>query len=296
MKRNKPKVFIGSSVEGLGVAYSIQYELEHDAEPTVWSQGVFNLTQPVLTELLKCLDQFDAAIFVLTPDDVANIRGKEEMVARDNILFELGLFIGRLGAERTFMVKHRGCGSLHLPTDLLGITPGTYDSARTDGNLRAALGPFCYQVRSQLSKLRLSSEKCESHESEIDIKYNDLMNKLIQLGGYNRLIENQEYVSEKILEPYHSLREEIFKILESDFRQLLEMLASSGIMDVFYGDIYKNEYFTLEIKSVDFLENNFIQFNSSEIGGSSMDIPSNIKDWFGSRYVIEKKEDSKDSE
>ncbi|MFS1963312.1 TIR domain-containing protein [Vibrio lentus] len=80
-------------------------ELEHEAEPTIWSQGVFNLNQNTLSELLNALNTFDAAIFVLSPDDVVKIRGTEQTVTRDNVVFELGMFIGRLGADKTFMVK-----------------------------------------------------------------------------------------------------------------------------------------------------------------------------------------------
>jgi predicted nucleotide-binding protein len=35
----RPRMFIGSSVEGLPIAASIQEGLEHDVESTIWSQG-----------------------------------------------------------------------------------------------------------------------------------------------------------------------------------------------------------------------------------------------------------------
>ncbi|AOW16772.1 hypothetical protein LPB03_04505 [Polaribacter vadi] len=41
---------------------------------------------------------------------------------------------------------------LHLPTDLLGFTAGTYDNIREDNNLQASLGPFCNQVRKELKE------------------------------------------------------------------------------------------------------------------------------------------------
>ncbi|MBZ6067493.1 nucleotide-binding protein [Aeromonas schubertii] len=290
MKKNKPKLFIGSSVEGLEIAYAIQSELEHDSEPTVWSQGVFNLTQSTLSDLLSALDTFDAAIFVMSPDDVVKMRGQEQTVTRDNVLFELGMFIGRLGPEKTFMVKPRNSQDFHVPTDLLGLTPGVYDNERSDGNLQAALGPFCFQVRKQLAQMTIKSEAIEFHESDIDVKYNELMNKLIQLGGYQRMLENQEWPSDSMLKSYHELRADVFSILKSDFGNLLEMITASGILSVFFGDIYDNAYVTLDIKSVDFLENNFIQFGATDITASSMDIPKEIVTWFDDRFDIVAKE------
>lgn len=290
MKKNKPKLFIGSSVEGLEIAYAIQSELEHDSEPTVWSQGVFNLTQSTLSDLLSALDTFDAAIFVMSPDDVVKMRGQEQTVTRDNVLFELGMFIGRLGPEKTFMVKPRNSQDFHVPTDLLGLTPGVYDNERSDGNLQAALGPFCFQVRKQLAQMTIKSEAIEFHESDIDVKYNELMNKLIQLGGYQRMLENQEWPSDSMLKSYHELRADVFSILKSDFGNLLEMITASGILSVFFGDIYDNAYVTLDIKGVDFLDNNFIQFGATDITASSMDIPKEIVTWFDDRFDIVAKE------
>ncbi|WP_143090107.1 TIR domain-containing protein [Sphingomonas rubra] len=149
----KPRMFIGSSVEGLSVAYSIQESLEHDVEATVWNQGVFELSRYTLEALIDALADSDFALFVLQPDDVVQLRDAEKQAVRDNVIFELGLFIGRIGKERCFLVMPRGVDNFHLPTDLLGITPGQYEPEREDGNLLAALGPACQRVRRSVKAL-----------------------------------------------------------------------------------------------------------------------------------------------
>lgn len=148
----KPKIFIGSSVESLSVAYSIQQNLTHDADVTVWDQGVFELSKTTIESLLDALSKSDFGIFVFNQDDVAKIRNENKNVIRDNVLFEFGLFIGKLGRERVFFVIPSNT-DLHLPTDLLGITPGKYDAKREDKSLQAATGPVCHQIRLQIKKL-----------------------------------------------------------------------------------------------------------------------------------------------
>jgi hypothetical protein len=149
----KPRVFIGSSVEGLTVAYAIQQNLEYAAEVTVWPQGIFQLSRASLDSLIQALDASDFGVFVFTPDDVAKIRGNEHNVVRDNVIFELGLFVGRLGVSRTVFVKPREASDLHIPSDLAGITPATYSSQRIDDNIQAALGPACTSIANIIQKL-----------------------------------------------------------------------------------------------------------------------------------------------
>src|SRR5258705_7480494 len=125
------KVFVGSSVEGLAVAYAVQQNLEHKAEVTVWDQGIFYLSKSALDSLIQALDRFDFGIFIFNADDILTMRGDENRTVRDNVVFELGLFVGRLGQDRSFILMPHGQDDFHLPTDLIGMTPGTYQADRS---------------------------------------------------------------------------------------------------------------------------------------------------------------------
>ena len=48
----KPRVFIGSSAEGLDLTNAVHANLQRVAHPKPWTQGVFGLSQPTL--LLSC--------------------------------------------------------------------------------------------------------------------------------------------------------------------------------------------------------------------------------------------------
>ena len=145
----KPRIFIGSSVEKLNIAEFVQSNLEHVSYPEIWSQNIFELSSTTIESLFESLNNTDFAIFILSPDDIVEIRSKKEATARDNVIFELGLFMGKLGRDRVFYIIPRN-EKIHLPTDLLGITPGTYDPKHP--NLLAALGPFCTQIKQVIKK------------------------------------------------------------------------------------------------------------------------------------------------
>jgi predicted nucleotide-binding protein len=140
----RPAVFLGSSVEGRHIAKAIQVNLDHVCETTTWDQGVFGLSDATLDSLNKVMAISDFAILVLTPDDMVKARWKRSHMPRDNVLFELGLFMGCLGRSRTFAVYDR-TADLKLPSDLAGITAATFQP-HSSGNLTAALGAACTKI------------------------------------------------------------------------------------------------------------------------------------------------------
>lgn len=160
----KPRVFVGSSVEKLDIAYAIQQNLQYKADVTVWTQGVFSPMSNTLDDLLKELDNSDFGVFVFAPEDIVQIRDKHLPSVRDNVLFEFGMFIGRLGKERTFFILPRDQQGFHLLTDLSGVNPATFDSSRE--NLQAALGPSCFQIQQAIQKLGIRKDRVD----EVDVE------------------------------------------------------------------------------------------------------------------------------
>jgi hypothetical protein len=154
----KPSLFIGSSTEGLDFARAVRTSLMDDAEITLWNEGFFALGNTFIESLVTALPRFDFAVLVLTPDDLVQSRSVEIFSPRDNVLFELGLFMGRLGRARTFILQQRGA-ILKLPSDLAGVTTAAYDWPRQDHNYVAAVGPGCDSMRQAVRELGLSEGK-----------------------------------------------------------------------------------------------------------------------------------------
>lgn len=151
MIEQRPSMFIGSSSEGLHLAKAIQANLDQECEITLWSQGLFGLGEGTLESLVAKLDDFDFSTLVLTPDDMVRSRKKTSPSPRDNVLLELGLFIGRLGRRRTFVVYDR-TADMKLPSDLAGVTFATFHP-HTSQNWQATVGAACTQIERVVREL-----------------------------------------------------------------------------------------------------------------------------------------------
>lgn len=148
----RPLLFLGCSAESLKVAQEIELGLKHeDVEVVLWTNGVFGPSGLPLDDLLKTVNESDFAVFVFSPDDQVVSRGDDYNAPRDNTVFELGLFMGKLERSRTFIVKEHHT-DVKIPTDLLGITPLTYNY-RDRGDLSRAIGTVCTELRKVIARL-----------------------------------------------------------------------------------------------------------------------------------------------
>jgi hypothetical protein len=137
-------MFIGSSREASLIAKALQHELRDVVYSELWSQGLFRLGSVGLDDLVRAANGFDFAAFVFAPDDIIKMREKQYSGVRDNVLFELGIFIGRLGPQRSFFIVPDGEEQFHVPSDLSGITPAKYDSRNS--NLQVAVASASFEI------------------------------------------------------------------------------------------------------------------------------------------------------
>jgi len=152
----RPSLFIGSSSEGKALAEAIQFNLCSDIEAMVWNQGLVRLGDTMVESLDRISREVDFAALVVTPDDITETRGTRRAAARDNVLFEAGLFMGRLGRDRTFLVCP-GDHEVGLPSDLAGMTFAPY-SKGANGSLRASLGPACILIKEAIARSRANTD------------------------------------------------------------------------------------------------------------------------------------------
>ena len=129
------EVFIGSSKEGLKYAEVIRKILDtelarYGLSCTLWrDEGVFILgkttIENLITKAAEISNSNGYAVMLVTPDDKIEIRGEIKYVPRDNVIFELGLFMGRLGRGHTFCVAPSNV-NIKMMSDWAGVTNATY--------------------------------------------------------------------------------------------------------------------------------------------------------------------------
>lgn len=137
----KPSIFIGSSSESLEIAEIVKKIFETEAEVRIWNEDVFKLNQSGLESLLREINVNDFAILILTPDDVITSRGISSSAPRDNVIFEYGLFLGRLGPNRAFILCEE---SVKILSDFAGITMAFF---KMGNNLKSSLEDACNKIR-----------------------------------------------------------------------------------------------------------------------------------------------------
>lgn len=150
--RDRIKVFIISSAEALPIARVVQNSFEHDPFLTMlWTDGVFRATSYALEALEGAIEECDFAIAVAHGEDLTHFRGQDWPSPRDNVVFELGLFMGKLGRKRAILMEPRE-EKVRLPSDLSGVTtiPYRYETGR---DAASSMAPACNKLREYIMEM-----------------------------------------------------------------------------------------------------------------------------------------------
>ncbi|WP_439881655.1 CBASS system CD-NTase-associated NAD(+) hydrolase Cap12 [Pontibacter sp. MBLB2868] len=135
----RKRIFIGSSSEEAGLAETAKTILEKDFDVVIWNDNVwdtavFKINQNFLNDLLKASLRFDFGLLLGTKDDKVTYRGNEVLQPRDNVLFELGLFMGRLGLNKCAFVVDK---ELKILSDITGISLARFSEGDNDSFVAA---------------------------------------------------------------------------------------------------------------------------------------------------------------
>ena len=124
----RPRIFFISSSESLPVAKAIRHGLKYtDADSLIWSDDdIFPPGAYPLEVLENEVNQADFGVAIAHPDDIVRSRRNESVAPRDNVIFELGFFMSRLGRKRTILLVPMMEADLKLPSDFKGLTPIMY--------------------------------------------------------------------------------------------------------------------------------------------------------------------------
>jgi len=264
----KPRLFIASSVESLPIAEAVNVNLDHDFEVTIWKNGTFKLSSSTIEDLVEKSSTVDFALFIFAPDDINIIRNRNEHVVRDNVIFEMGLFVGAIGKSRSFVLKPRNI-DMHLPTDLLGVTPADFDSNRSDGDLISATNRACSLIKSEVERLGiidhvniLESRKIIANPKIYELKEQD----------YKFLASClQSYVADPIGLPFHRVFNNFRGVDESVLQLSLIKLERMGLINKFIETDHQDGYdfyaYSITELGVDELLKNekYLQLEASKI-------------------------------
>lgn len=140
----KVRILIMAPPEASEIARTIHDAFEKEPfDVVIWTEGLFRGSNYAIDILEAELDRSDIAIAISGP----------AAGSHDNIIFELGFFMGRLGRHRTFLIEERR-DEIRLPAELAGINTVTYSLALGDGrDLTHALEPASNKLRKIIHEL-----------------------------------------------------------------------------------------------------------------------------------------------
>lgn len=261
------EIFVGSSNEGRLHAEVVAEKLEkHPLFKVVpwWQIDVHTPGLSFFEALVSRSSSADFAVFVATPDDVKFKRNDTNFCIRDNVVFEFGLFSGRLGRRNVVLIQ---VGETTNPSDLNGVT----------------------FIKSQPNKedLTRAAQKClnaflipnPQNEQLYDIVRREIIDNVAN-PEFRRLI--QEAAENKV----KCLRDR--PLTQSNLQHILEQCRLTEIVEVGRNERKKLKDF-VDLKKLD--EESLTKIARAFAYFTSQRLKCKSKRWTASRVAIHFKED-----
>lgn len=147
----KPRIFIGSSADNLSILKIISASLSTIGNCIEWPDA-FTQNKSNLDSLMIQTRLSDFSVLLAMKQDIMVKKGKSLIVARDNIIFEFGLFLGSTGINKAFLIAEEG---IDLPSDLDGITVQKFTLVENKYN---SLDKICQNVIENIQKQSKGSD------------------------------------------------------------------------------------------------------------------------------------------
>ncbi|MBU9384038.1 TIR domain-containing protein [Burkholderia gladioli] len=153
----RPRVFFISSKESLAVAKAIRHGLRYtEADSVLWSDDdIFPPGAYPLEALEAEVNRADFGVAIAHPDDIVRSRKQQTAAPRDNVIFELGFFMSRLGRKRTLLLVPKMDEELKMPSDFKGMTPIMYSplSEKPGEVATQVLTAPIYEIEAKINQL-----------------------------------------------------------------------------------------------------------------------------------------------
>jgi len=192
------RIFIGSSSEATDLLDKIAVIVQEcEKEPIKWNRrpSIFKASKSILENLeeIPARENIDASIFICTADDKTDYRGKEIKTPRDNVIFEHGLFSGKLGRQKSVIVKS---GNVTLPNDIEGIIYFDFSSGKDAGgesDLKQWLNELKNEKTNSINPQNLITSRLCVHPEELECTRKRIQQKLdnIMTSGVIDVFESQ---------------------------------------------------------------------------------------------------------
>jgi len=145
----QPKIFVISSKEGIEVARELRKNLDgDDMQVHLWDHDTFMISDYPISSLEDAIERCDFTIAVAHADDVLITREETHKVPRDNVHFEYGISIGKLGRDRSFLLVQADT-KVKLASDLAGLTTLRYQGDEKD-KMKRTVAKACDVARERI--------------------------------------------------------------------------------------------------------------------------------------------------